>query len=53
LRDYGFHYLILQHRWFKGESGGGWAEIEEILAASPGLEIVADEGGFVVVEIIK
>ena len=53
LRDYGFHYLILQHRWFKGESGGGWAEIEEILAASPELEIVADEGGFVVVEIIK
>jgi hypothetical protein len=51
LRDYGFHYLILQHRWFREKSDGGWAEIEEILVASPELEIIADEGGFVVVEI--
>jgi hypothetical protein len=49
LRDHGFHYLVLQHRWFKD----GWTEVEEILIASPELEIVADEGGFVVVEIKK
>ena len=53
LRDYGFHYLILQHRWFKGKSDDGWAEIEEKIVASPALEIIADEGGFVVVEIKK
>ena len=47
LRDFGFHYLILQHRWFEDR----WPEIEEVLVASPSLEIVADEGGFVVVEI--
>jgi len=53
LRDYGFHYLILQHRWFKDKTDGGWAEIEEEIIASPDLEIIADEGGFVVVEIKK
>ena len=49
LKDYGFRYLILQHRWFKGAAGNGWTEIEEAVAASPELEIIADEGGFVVV----
>lgn len=53
LRDYGFHYLILQHRWFREKSDGGWAEIEEIIVARSDLEIIADEGGFVVVEINK
>jgi hypothetical protein len=53
LRDYGFHYLILQHRWFKDKTEGGWAEIEEEIIASPDLEIIADEEGFVVVEIKK
>jgi hypothetical protein len=53
LRGYGFHYLILQHRWFDGQSDGGWAEIEEVLAASTGIEVLADEGGFVVFEITK
>jgi hypothetical protein len=51
LRGYGFHYLILQHRWFKGTTGEGWAEIEDAMEASPELEIIADEGGFVVVAI--
>jgi hypothetical protein len=53
LSNYGFHYLILQHRWFRDKSDGGWAEVEEFLVESPGLEIIADEGGFVVVEIRK
>ena len=53
LSNYGFHYLILQHRWFRDKSDGGWAEVEEFLAESPELEIVADVGGFVVVEIRK
>lgn len=49
LEDHGFHYLVLQHRWF----GDGWAEVEETILAAPELEIVADEGGFIVVEITK
>ena len=53
LRGYGFHYLILQHRWFNGQSDGGWAEIEEVLAAYPGIKMLADERGFVVFEINK
>lgn len=53
LRGYGFHYLILQHRWFNGQSVGGWAEVEAVLAASSGIEMLADEGGFVVFEITK
>jgi hypothetical protein len=51
LRDFGFNYLILQHRWLGDRVDGGWAEIEEILVASPDLKIVADVGGFVVVEL--
>jgi hypothetical protein len=49
LEDHGFRYLVLQHRWF----GEGWAEVEETILAAPELEIVADEGGFIVVEITK
>jgi hypothetical protein len=49
LEDHGFRYLVLQHRWF----GEGWAEVEETVIATPELEIIADEGGFVVVEIKK
>jgi hypothetical protein len=51
LRDFGFNYLILQHRWLGDRVDGGWAEIEEILVASPDLKTVADVGGFVVVEL--
>jgi hypothetical protein len=53
LRDFGFHYLVLQHRWFRNTADADWAEIEAILVASPEVEIIADEGGFVVVEIMK
>jgi hypothetical protein len=49
LSDHGFRYLILQHRWF----GDSWAGVEEVLISSPNLEIIADEGGFIVVEINK
>jgi hypothetical protein len=49
LEDHGFRYLVLQHRWFQD----GWSEVEETVTAAPGLEIIADEGGFVVVEIKK
>jgi hypothetical protein len=51
LREFGFNYLILQHRWLGDRVDGGWAEIEEILVASPDLKIIADVGGFVVVEL--
>ena len=53
LQDFGFRYLLLQHRWFREKSDGGWAEVEEVIIASPALEIIADEGGFIVVEIKK
>ncbi len=49
LADHGYRYLVLQHRWF----GDSWAQVEETVAALPELEIIADEGGFVVVEIMK
>jgi hypothetical protein len=47
MKDHGFRYLVLQHRWF----GEGWAKVEETVIAAPDLEIIADEGGFIVVEI--
>lgn len=47
MQDHGFRYLVLQHRWF----GEGWAEVEETIIAAPELDIIADEGGFIVVEL--
>jgi hypothetical protein len=51
LRDFGFNYLILQRRFLKERMNEGWGTIEDRLVASPELKIIADVGGFVVVEL--
>lgn len=51
MRRQGYRYAILERRYYIGSDHPAWSEVEAALASTPGLRLVTEVDGFVVVDL--